>query len=266
VGYTRRNLFLPILEGEDLDDINRQLLERCREEDDRIAERAIMTIGAAFQVEKGSLLPLPQRPYDCCRVLSVKIAGKTSTFGFDKNRYSVPVEYVYQTLTLKVYPNHLEVCRGNEVVAVHQRLHGVEYEDSLDPLHYLPCLQRKPALLEHGKPFVNWKLPEEFARYLEALRVPYGEKAKREYVRVLMQLQHYRVEEVAGALGQALRAGTCDPGAVISLLKVRERDFAASTSGSEREPDVSWSHIRVLQPTCAGFDALLSQMPEEVAA
>jgi hypothetical protein len=29
----------------------------------------------------------------------------------------------------------------------------------LDPLHYLPLLERKPGALRNGRPFLNWDLP-----------------------------------------------------------------------------------------------------------
>ncbi len=266
VGYVRRNFFVPTLEGKDIDDINSQMLAVCLREDNRIAKRRQDSISAAFEREKRSLLPLPQKPYECCRLLPVKIASRTSTFGFENNRYSVPTKYVCQTLMLKVYPNHLEVCRDDEVVAVHKRLHGVVYQDCLDPMHYLPCLEKKPALLDHGKPFVNWQLPEEFARYLEDLRTPYGEKARREYIRVLLQLQYYSVQDVASAIGQALRAGTRDPDAVISLLKVREHKLTTLDSTGDFKTIPFPERIRILQPDCATFDRLLDLEVEEVAA
>jgi transposase len=264
VGYIRRNFFVPMLEGDTIEDINRQLLIACRQEDERIPQRSKETIGTMFEAEEGALHALPQRPFECCQTRHVKIAGKTSTFSFSKNYYSVPVTYIYRTLLLKIFPERLVICKEDEIVAVHQRLHGVEYEYGLDPLHYLLCLKTKPGLLEHGKPFVGWKLPEEFDRYLRALKATYGEKAGREYIKVLLQLQTHSIEEVRNAIFHTLSSGTCHPDAVIGVLKMR-----AHSSGLDVDSlldQSSWQHIRVTQPECKNFDVLICSEREEAVA
>lgn len=264
VGYIRRNFFVPTLECDTIDDINRKLLVTCCEEDERLPQGSKELIGVAFEAEKGAMHELPLRPYDCCRVKHVKIAGKTATFSFQKNYYSVPMKYIYRTLTLKVYPDKLVVCDESEVAAVHQRLHNVEYEHMLDPVHYLPCLKTKPALLEYGKPFVEWRLPIEFDQYFEALKMTYKEKAGKEYIRVLMELQTYSMEEVKNAIHQALCLGTCHPDAVIGILKVSAYNSAKDVH--EKITDPPWRHIQIIQPECKSFDILMCAEREEVVA
>jgi transposase len=264
VGYIRRNFFVPFLTGESLDDINRQLLDKCHQEDVRTPQGRHEPIEVAFEAEKGALRPLCQMPFECCQLKPVKIAGKTATFSFQKNYYSVPVKQIYRTLMLKIFPDSLVVCHEDEVVAVHERLHGVEYEYMLDPLHYLLCLKTKPALLDYGKPFVGWKLPEEFIRYSNALKAVYEQKAGREYIRVLMQLQIHSIDEVREAIHQALGSGSCHPDAVIGILKMRQR-------GSVLEVDSSLTysplqHIHVQQPECKSFDILMHEEREEAVA
>jgi len=265
VGYIRRNFFVPYLKGDTLDDINRQLVAMCNEEDGRIPQGSKESIGSAFQIEKRALHQLPGVPYDCCQVKYVKIAGKTSTFKFDKNYYSVPTKYIYRTLTLKAYPDSLVICDENEVVATHRRLYDCENEYVLDPLHYLSCLKIKPALLEHGKPFADWGLPEEFNRYQEALMLTYDrEKARRDYIRVLLELQDHGLEEVQSAIRQALCLGCCQPEAVIGIIKMNECSSAVVAGGHLEEP--AWQHIKVIQPECRAFDDLIYAEREVVMA
>ena len=59
VGYTRRNAMVPLPEASDYADLNRQLLERCLQEDHRRVWREATTIGEAWQQERSHLLPLP---------------------------------------------------------------------------------------------------------------------------------------------------------------------------------------------------------------
>lgn len=264
VGYIRRNFFVPFLTGNSLDDINAQLWEKCSKEDTRIPQGRTVSIGAAFGVEKQTLGHLPPRPFECCQTGHVKIAGKTATFSYQKNYYSVPVKYIFRTLLLKIFPERLVVCHEDEIVAVHKRLHGVEYEYMLDPLHYLLCLKTKPALLEYGKPFAEWELPEEFTRYFTALKGAYEHQAGREYIKVLMQLQTFSIEEVREAIHQALASGTCHPDAVIGLLKMRKQSSILEGSGL---PGHSLMHrIQVQQPECKSFDLLLYEQGEEAVA
>jgi transposase len=264
VGYIRRNFFVPFLTGNSLDDINAQLRVKCSEEDARIPQGRKAPIGAAFAGEKGTLSYLPQRPFECCQTRHVKIAGKTATFSHQKNYYSVPVKYIFRTLLLKIFPERLVVCHEDEVIAEHQRPHGVEYEYMLDPLHYLLCLKTKPALLEYGKPFAGWKLPEEFTRYFSALKVTYEQQAGKEYIKVLMQLQTYSMEEVREAIHQALESGTCHPDAVIGLMKMRKQ--SSILGGNSLFSHSPVHRIQVQQPDCKSFDLLLYEQREEAVA
>jgi transposase len=48
VGYSRRNYLVPLPEAASFEDLNKRLLERCREEDGRTVSRQAQTIGDAW--------------------------------------------------------------------------------------------------------------------------------------------------------------------------------------------------------------------------
>src|SRR6266496_4174471 len=59
IGYTRRQFMVPLPEATSFEDLNRQLLVRALQEDDRRVARANQTIGEAWEQERAHLLPLP---------------------------------------------------------------------------------------------------------------------------------------------------------------------------------------------------------------
>src|SRR5260221_8048653 len=63
VGYSRRNFLVPIPEAPSFQDLNKQLLERCLQEDARQVARETQSIGEAWGQERAHFLPLPPSPY-----------------------------------------------------------------------------------------------------------------------------------------------------------------------------------------------------------
>ncbi|MFA5213043.1 MAG: hypothetical protein WC406_06905, partial [Methanoregula sp.] len=71
---------------------------------------------------------------------------------FESNYYSIPDEYRGKLLTLKIYPDHLEMVNGDTVITSHIRHFG-KGEYFLDISHYLKTFQRTPGALPHAKAF-----------------------------------------------------------------------------------------------------------------
>ena len=71
------------------------------------------------------------------------------------------MEYAYHDVTVKGYTDRVEICRFNDVIAVHRRCWDRE-KQIFDPLHYLPLLERKPHSLPFARPFENFTLPKCF--------------------------------------------------------------------------------------------------------
>jgi len=121
VGYMRRNYFVPVPRVKSFEELNWMLLERLRQDDRRPAEGKEISIGEAWEQEKGKLLPLPRIPYRCCISRPLK-ANHLSLVNFDNNRYSVPVEFGIAKLTLQAYVWRVEVACGDRVIASHERV------------------------------------------------------------------------------------------------------------------------------------------------
>ncbi len=206
VGYSRRNFLVPIPEAASYQELNKQLLDRCLQEDLRQVARTQMTIGQAWEQEHEQFLPIPRSPYECCVMTTVRLTPY-SQGTFETNRYSVPVKRARREVTLKAYPFTIEIWDGVELLASHPRCYG-RYQDILDPLHYLPLLEQRPGAFDFSKPMRQWKRtwPAAYDEMLADLRQkwPNG-RGVQEFVKILELHQTYSTEVMRQAIEQALQ-------------------------------------------------------------
>lgn len=86
----------------------------------------------------------------------------------------------------------------------------------LDPLHYLPVLERKPGALRHGAPFQNWALPVPVATVKARLmQTPQGDRA---FVEILQALQEHGMEQASVACELALEHRTVTAPVILNHL------------------------------------------------
>ncbi len=207
VGYARRNFMSPLLEADTFAQLNEQLQQACREDDERRVNRQPQTIAQAWQQEQPHLRPLPAHDLECCRVKGVSLNG-FSQVEVETNRYSVPTDQAAAKLRVKLYPFTVEIYRldQKDAIAVHSRCYG-QQQDILDPRHYLPLLAQRPGAFHHAKPVRQWRAtwPAVYDRLLAALqqRQP-GGPGVRQFIRVLQLHQHYPAELIEQAVSQAL--------------------------------------------------------------
>ncbi len=208
VGYVRRNFLSPVLKFASFSELNDYLLEQCQLEDGRRVERQPQTIGEAFAVEKPRLRPLPAYPYRCCVTQPVTL-NRYSQVRYETNRYSLPADKAKKQLVIRAYPFQIEILDGEQVLASHPRSYGRE-EDILDPLHYLPLLQRRPGALAYAKPMRDWRKQwdECYERLLAQLQVKWPEgRGVREFVEILLLHRQHPPQLVEQAVKQALKYG-----------------------------------------------------------
>jgi hypothetical protein len=128
---------------------------------------------------------------------------------YETNRYSLPADKAKKQLVLRAYPFTIEILAGEEILATHPRSYGRE-EDILDPLHYLPLLERRPGAFEYAKPFRAWRKQWSpvYSQLLEALQNKWSEgRGVREFVGVLLLHRHHPAGLVEQAIGLALEYG-----------------------------------------------------------
>lgn len=222
VGYARRTYLVPVPEVDSFEELNALLRERCMAEAHRRLRGETLTIGELWEKERPHLLPLPTRPFPCCRTVPVH-ANRFSLVTFQTNRYSVPVEHAGDPLFLRAYVDRIEVANGAGVVATHSRCHQRE-QDVLDVFHYLPLLRERPGAFDHAKPVKTWLHPAVLDRYLTELRTRLPHRmATLEFLRVVELCRIHRLEDVAAAVEQAMRCGSLGIETVLYLLRIIDK-------------------------------------------
>ena len=68
VGTFRRNHWVPVPKARDLTELNAQLLEACRQDEERVIAGHEQTVGSAMLIERTHLLPLAEEDFDIVEV------------------------------------------------------------------------------------------------------------------------------------------------------------------------------------------------------
>jgi transposase len=99
VKYSRLNFFVPVPQVRDLDELNDQLQEGCRNDLNRHLRGKKGTKSELLVEDQAAFLPHPGPPFDACRKQSTT-ATSLSLVRFDDNDYSVPVRYAHHPITI----------------------------------------------------------------------------------------------------------------------------------------------------------------------
>jgi hypothetical protein len=208
VGYARRKFMVPLPQVTSFEELNNHLLARCLAEDKRIVKGQSRAIGQMWAKEQPYLLPLPAHQLPCCVTREVSLNPYCQVV-FETNRYSVPADHAYPTLTLRAYPFAVEVLHGQEILARHPRCYERE-QDIIDPLHYLPLLAQRPGAFEHAQSIRRWRSewPPAYEQLLSHLQRRFEHHdAIRQFVQVLTLNRSHDHTVVEQAVEQALALG-----------------------------------------------------------
>ena len=203
-----------------MDDLNAHLVGCCeRYLKHQIRDRTGL-VGTNFAVEKNLLIPLPPRRYDTGREARA-VVNRQSRVMYRKVWYSVPVAYRRRNVVVRGAAEEVSVgCDGREIAR-----HARGFQDGelvLNPLHFLPVLQRKPHTLDHAEAFRHWDLPLIYERFRRELEQRSAD-GLREYVKVLDLLRQFSQKEVTAALRRSASNRTFSADAVLFQLRLAER-------------------------------------------
>jgi transposase len=215
VGANRRSVFVPRLKFESFEELNAHLREQMIIEahNGRHPEFLDKSVWEVYEEE---------RPY--LKHQSLDFAGYVTEergasvqclVRFENNRYSVPCEYAGKAVSVRIYAQRVELACEGRVVCEHKRC----FEKGryiLNPLHYLPLLERKPGALRNGRPFLEWKLPEPIRKVWEYLKKYPG--WDRQMSGILSCILTYGLEAVEVACETALEEGTASERVVLNYL------------------------------------------------
>ena len=196
-----------------LAELNAWLLKACVESWQELPhpEWATLTVADVWQDERTRLMALPQ-PGDGYVEQPTRVTS-TALIHFQRNRYSVPCEWVNAVVSLRAYADTLRlVGPQGEVVDLPR---SFERDQTFyDWQHYIGLVQRKPGALRNGAPFKTMPAPlQELQRQL--LKNPGGDRVM---AQVLSAVPLHGVEAVLVAVELALQAGRVSGEHVLNTL------------------------------------------------
>lgn len=124
------------------------------------------TVGRLYEQERAYLHPLPEYEYETAKSVDAK-ANNFSTVQFETNKYSVPHKYVHQNVSIKAYPETIEVYSHGQIIAKHERLMG-KHQTSYRLEDYLPLLEQRDRAILDAAP-VKQNVPPELFKKLERM-------------------------------------------------------------------------------------------------
>jgi transposase len=166
VGYTRRNMLVPVPVITDFDTYNEELLRLCDEDHDRDHYKHGLLIQELWEDEKRQLLALPEHEYEVFRYDSVKV-DKYGFIEVDKRTYGLSPEMLDKVVQAKVYFDKIEVFYDRSLLKIFRRSYEKNGE-SIDWKDYLPSLIKKPGATEHTR-FFN-QMPKLWQEYLKSVK------------------------------------------------------------------------------------------------
>jgi transposase len=220
VGSFRRNHWVPVPTARDLEDLNRQLLAGCREDEHRTITGRDRTVGAAMLLEHLHLVPLVGENFELAEI-AFPTVSKLGMVRVRANAYSVPLP-AGTRVQAKILAATIELWYEGRRIAQHERCYGRQQE-ILDLEHYLDVLEHKPGALAGSKPLDQWRQsglwPASYDRFWEGLIERHGPQGgTKQMIRLLHLGREHGQRRLRAAIDEALAVGCGDAAAVEHLM------------------------------------------------
>jgi transposase len=220
VGYFRRNHWVPVPVASNLVELNQQLLDHCRSDENRVLAGRTESVGIALLTEKEHLRPLVEEDFELTEV-SFPVIDQSGCAKVRTNFYSVPLKSG-SLVEARVYPSVVEFWRNGTRIAQHERSYG-RFQQILDLEHYLEVLEQKPGALRGSKPLAQWRAqgrwPEGYDQLWDALNARHGRQdGTRAMIALLRMGSEFGHAKLETAVIQALKLGCTDVAAIRHLL------------------------------------------------
>lgn len=192
VKYVRQNVLVPVPEITSLEELNHILRRWCERQRSLRMEK--------WQQDASCLRPLPKTDFRCA-ITKMVSSSRLLLFQFDRNYYSVPVQYGNKSLRLEAFVDRIEVYDQTTLIASHKRCYG-HGEKIMHLEHYLPILKDKPRAVKNA--LVVRKLPQVYQdlRIVLCNRDPEG---YREFAKILLLNTAYNYEDVLSAIEESFK-------------------------------------------------------------
>jgi len=196
-----------------LSELNAWLERACRHAWEELAhpEWPELSVADVWQDEANHLMPCP-KPFDGYIEQPVRVSS-TSLIHYQRNRYSVPCEWVHAVVSLRVYPDCLLVVGPDGQTSRLERSFARD-QTIYDWQHYIALVERKPGALRNGAPFRD--MPESLVQLQrQLLKHPGGDRVM---AQVLSAVNLHGLEDVLVSTELALQAGRVSADHVLNVI------------------------------------------------
>ena len=166
VGYTRRNMLVPVPVITDFEAYNENLLRLCDEDHKREHYVSGELISNLWEDEKQHLLTLPEYEYDVFSYDSLKV-DKSGFIKVGRSAYGLSPEMYNEVVQVKIYYDKIEVYYDRSLLKSFRRSYEKGSEES-DWKDYIPSLLKKPGATEHTR-FFN-QMPKLWQEHLKSVQ------------------------------------------------------------------------------------------------
>ena len=163
VGFSRRNFCVPIPKVKTMAELNAMLRSGCEAYKKHHIHGKEANVGILYEKEKPALFSLPRHHYDPANRAECRV-NSYSTVRYDTNNYSVPIEHCGKQVSIKVYPEYIEIFCNGEIITSHQRCFQ-RHQNIFCLEHYLSLLERKGRAIFQAKPLMD-NVPDAFFEWL----------------------------------------------------------------------------------------------------
>lgn len=154
-----------------------------------------------FQEEVKCLRPLPTTKLPGYSTLELRV-GPSSTIRVAKNTYSVHSRLIGETVTVRLFPENVEIWYAQGLVDQYPRIHG-EGKARINYRHIIDWLVRKPGAFEHYRYREELFPTSRFRFAYDWLKQAIPAGAHKEYLKILelaAKGSESRVDELLGHL------------------------------------------------------------------
>jgi len=233
VGYTRRNMFVPVPAFDDVQAFNSELLDRHVVKAEEIHYKKLLPIKELYRADEQALLPLPAKPFDVCRYEYLKTDGYGKIHIDARHHYSTRPEYAGEEVLVRIRAHTVEILdESKQIVVEHTRQYGDTRSDTLD---YRTSLA---MLLRNAGAWPNSGIRELVPPVLKELMDTQPRDELQTTLRTLHILTNrYSFETALTALEEGIRINRstfCDT----AVLAARISEYGLETA-AEQGPDLS---------------------------
>ncbi len=174
----------------------------------------------SFEKERGHLRALNRNPYDCARILNLR-ASSQFRFTVDTNHYSVPPDFAYRCLVVKVYPDRVCAYYGDRLIARHVRSYE-RHKDIEIPDHAKALVAQRGRARDQRLMVHFLALSPNAAAYYQGLE-PRRANARLHVRKILALAEIYGAAEMERAIDDGLAFQAFSAEYVTNILEMRSR-------------------------------------------